>query len=233
MQPRALRHRRPWRPPSPSPSIPARSPQQPARRRSRPRRRRATRARQLRRTRATSRSCRRSSPTSRRRRSRIRRRSPRSRRRSTRRTPTAAQAPLPARAPPRPPRRSRRRSTASATASRMRARRRVSENDPFPDNYLHSDNVELVGHVRGITGGSPSCPAFNPTKCPAYSSLNFVTGYKWLDYDIMVANGTGGLSVWSLKDPAHPRVHLGDPVQPARRRRRAARPGRSSGRART
>ena len=69
---------------------------------------------------------------------------------------------------------------------------------------MHSDNVELVGHVRGIVGGSPSCPAFNPTKCPAFSSLNFVTGYKHLRYDIMVANGTGGLSVWSLKDPAHP-----------------------------
>jgi hypothetical protein len=78
------------------------------------------------------------------------------------------------------------------------------ESDPFPDNYVHSDNVELVGHVRGIVGGSPSCPAFNPTKCPAFSSLNFVTGYKHLRYDIMVANGTGGLSVWSLKDPAHP-----------------------------
>ena len=109
----------------------------------------------------------------------------------------------------------------------------VTENDPFPDNYVHSDNVELVGHVRGITGGSPSCPAFNPTKCPAFSSLNFVTGYKNLGYDIMVANGTGGLAVWSLKDPAHPAVHLGDPVRPARDARRAARRGRSSGKART
>src|SRR5262249_40411498 len=46
--------------------------------------------------------------------------------------------------------------------------------EPQPTNYLHSDNVTLVGHVRGLfstTTAGKSCPAYNPTKCPGYSSL--------------------------------------------------------------
>src|SRR3954447_15750829 len=79
-------------------------------------------------------------------------------------------------------------------------------NEPQPTNYEHSDNVALVNHVRGLfsTGPGTSCPAFNPTKCPGYSSLNFLH-YENLGYDVMVANGTAGLSVWSLKDPAKPK----------------------------
>jgi hypothetical protein len=83
----------------------------------------------------------------------------------------------------------------------------LPDNDPFPDNYLHSPNVQLMSHVRGIAPAfteGRACPAFNPTKCPGFSSLNFVH-YENLGYDVMVANGTGGLSVWSLKDPAHPK----------------------------
>jgi hypothetical protein len=90
----------------------------------------------------------------------------------------------------------------------------IADPDPFPDNALHSDNVTVVGHVRGgfsqnITGvpstqNPASCPAFNLTKCPGFSSLNFLH-YENLGYDVMVANGTAGLSVWSLKDPAHPK----------------------------
>jgi hypothetical protein len=90
----------------------------------------------------------------------------------------------------------------------------IADPDPFPDNALHSDNVTVVGHVRGawsqnITGvpqaQNPAyCPAFNLTKCPGFSSLNFVH-FENLGYDVMVANGTAGLSVWSLKDPAHPK----------------------------
>ena len=83
----------------------------------------------------------------------------------------------------------------------------ITETEPFPDNYLHSDNVSLVAHVRGpfsTTAAGKTCPAFNPTKCPGFSSLNFVH-YENLGYDVMVANGTAGLGVWSLKDPAHPK----------------------------
>src|SRR3954454_1298153 len=80
-------------------------------------------------------------------------------------------------------------------------------NEPQPTNYLHSDNVSLVGHVRGLystTTAGKFCPAYNPTKCPGYSALNFLH-YENLGYDVMVANGTAGLSVWSLKDPAKPK----------------------------
>src|SRR4051812_8897185 len=83
----------------------------------------------------------------------------------------------------------------------------IPDADPFPDNALHSDNVTVVGHVRGgftPTAAGKSCPAFNPTKCPGFSSLNFVR-FENLGYDVMVANGTAGLSIWSLKDPAHPK----------------------------
>jgi hypothetical protein len=89
----------------------------------------------------------------------------------------------------------------------------IPDADPFPDNALHSDNVTVVGHVRGgfnvnngqSTANNPAgCPAFNPTKCPGFSALNFIH-FENLGYDVMVANGTAGLSVWSLKDPAHPK----------------------------
>jgi hypothetical protein len=89
----------------------------------------------------------------------------------------------------------------------------INDPSPFPDNALHSDNIEVVGHAQGghspfIAGPSsqnPSnCPAFNPTKCPGFSSLNFVH-FENLGYDVMVANGTAGLSIWSLKDPEHPK----------------------------
>jgi len=75
------------------------------------------------------------------------------------------------------------------------------------DTALHSDNVTLVDHVRGVfstTTAGKSCPAYNPTKCPGYASLNFVH-FENLGYDVMVANGTAGLAIWSLKDPAHPK----------------------------
>ncbi|MEU3454643.1 hypothetical protein ABZ671_13705 [Micromonospora sp. NPDC006766] len=73
----------------------------------------------------------------------------------------------------------------------------------FPDNAMHSDNVKVVGHVRGVLSADGSCPAFKATKCPAFSSLNFVH-FETLGYDMMVANGTGGLAIWSLKNPERP-----------------------------
>jgi hypothetical protein len=75
-----------------------------------------------------------------------------------------------------------------------------------------SSNVDFLSHVTGKLSYKPgepynngaSCPAPNPSKCPGFSSLNFLH-YENLGYDFMVANGTAGLSVWSLKDPAHPK----------------------------
>jgi hypothetical protein len=56
-----------------------------------------------------------------------------------------------------------------------------------PTNAVAGD-VTFLDNVRGVSG---------------YSSLNFIH-YDKYGYDFMFANGTGGLAVWSLKDPAHP-----------------------------
>ena len=94
------------------------------------------------------------------------------------------------------------------------------------------DNVDYVGHARGPAqsyAGTPqsiaakNCPAFNPSKCPGFSALNFLH-YENLGYDIMVANGTPGLSVWSLKDPEHPKYIAGLTADADRASRRARRP---------
>ena len=82
-----------------------------------------------------------------------------------------------------------------------------------------SANVDYLAHVTGKLSYKPgepynsgaSCPAYNPSKCPGFSSLNFLR-YENLGYDFMVANGTAGLSVWSLKDPAHPKFVSQVPV---------------------
>ncbi len=70
---------------------------------------------------------------------------------------------------------------------------------------IHSDNVEVIGNVRGQHDANISCGVLssNPVKCPSFAGLNFVT-YDGLGYDMMFAIGTAGLSVFSLKDPAHP-----------------------------
>jgi hypothetical protein len=65
---------------------------------------------------------------------------------------------------------------------------------PLPDQHniptnAVSGNVTFLDNVRGVS--------------PGYSSLNFIH-YDKYNSDFMFANGTGGLSVWSLKDPAHP-----------------------------
>lgn len=49
-------------------------------------------------------------------------------------------------------------------------------------------NVTFLDNVKGVSG---------------YSGLNFIS-YDKYGYDFMFANGTGGLAVWSLKDPEHP-----------------------------
>ncbi|MFU8876171.1 LVIVD repeat-containing protein [Micromonospora sp. SL4-19] len=49
-------------------------------------------------------------------------------------------------------------------------------------------NVTFIDNVKGVSG---------------YSALNFIK-YDKYGHDFMFANGTGGLAVWSLKDPQHP-----------------------------
>lgn len=55
-----------------------------------------------------------------------------------------------------------------------------------PTNAV-SGNVTFLDNVRGVSG---------------YSSLNFIHYSNYGDF--MFANGTGGLAIWSLKDPKHP-----------------------------
>jgi hypothetical protein len=104
--------------------------------------------------------------------------------------------------------------TAEANAAREAAsfaklsRGTSAEGTPLPDDTVlpdseHSANVEFVAHARGPVAVNGNCPAYNPSKCPAFSALNFLH-YENLGYDVLVANGTPGLGVWSLKDPAHP-----------------------------
>jgi hypothetical protein len=82
-----------------------------------------------------------------------------------------------------------------------------------------SANVDYLAHVTGKLSYKPgepfnvggTCPAYNPSKCPGFSALNFLH-YENLGYDFMVANGTAGLSVWSLRDPGHPKFVSQVPV---------------------
>jgi hypothetical protein len=77
------------------------------------------------------------------------------------------------------------------------------------DDYIKSDNIEVVGNVRGVVNNKDyNCGALanNPVQCPSFAGLNFAH-YPNLGYDFMFAVGTGGMSIWSLKDPAKP-VHV-------------------------
>jgi hypothetical protein len=66
----------------------------------------------------------------------------------------------------------------------------------IPANAIKSDNVEVVMNTRGISVDGIG-------SYPAYPSLNFVH-YEDLGYDFLVANGTAGLALWSLKDKENP-----------------------------
>ncbi|HET6549206.1 MAG TPA: hypothetical protein VFG79_12145 [Solirubrobacter sp.] len=57
----------------------------------------------------------------------------------------------------------------------------------IPTNAV-AGNVTFLDNVSGVSG---------------YSALNFIH-YDKYGTDFMFANGTGGLAVWSLQDPAHP-----------------------------
>jgi len=72
------------------------------------------------------------------------------------------------------------------------------------DGIVKSDNMEWISNSRGING--------------ALSGANFMH-YENLGYDFMFGDGTGGLSIWSLKDPEHPAMvgalRTTDLLQPA------------------
>ena len=57
------------------------------------------------------------------------------------------------------------------------------------DGVVKSDNLEWISNSEGVNG--------------AFSGANFIH-FENLGYDFMVGDGTGGLSIFSLKDPEHP-----------------------------
>jgi hypothetical protein len=66
-------------------------------------------------------------------------------------------------------------------------------------NPVKSDNIEWVSNSRGLTSSftNPNSPNGN------YAGATFIR-YENLGYDFMFGDGTGGLSIWSLKNPAQP-----------------------------
>ncbi len=69
---------------------------------------------------------------------------------------------------------------------------------------IKSDNIEWVYNTRGRQSSftNPNSPNGN------YAGATFIR-YENLGYDFMFGDGTGGLSIWSLKDPAKP-VYIAD-----------------------
>jgi hypothetical protein len=68
-----------------------------------------------------------------------------------------------------------------------RAQGTLPDTHNIPTNAV-SGNVTFMDNVRGVS--------------PGYSAANFIDYDQYGDF--LFANGTGGLSVWSLQDPAHP-----------------------------
>ena len=69
---------------------------------------------------------------------------------------------------------------------------------------VKSDNIDWISNSRGLPSNfaSPTGTGGN------YAGGNFIH-YEKLGYDFMIGDGTGGLSLWSLKDPEHPTFESG------------------------
>ncbi len=80
----------------------------------------------------------------------------------------------------------------------------IAEIHQGASGIVKSDNMEWISNSRGING--------------ALSGANFIH-YENLGYDFMFGDGTGGLSIWSLKDPEQPTLvgalRTTDLLQPA------------------
>jgi hypothetical protein len=77
---------------------------------------------------------------------------------------------------------------ALAGAGTAQAQEPLPDTHNIPTNAVTSPNVQFLDNVRGVSG---------------YSAANFID-YGGELGDFMFANGTGGLAIWSLKDPEHP-----------------------------
>jgi hypothetical protein len=66
------------------------------------------------------------------------------------------------------------------------------------DGAIKSDNIEWLYNTRGLAGNQTT-----PTNNGNDAGANFIH-YDKLGYDFMIGDGTGGLSIWSLKNPEKP-----------------------------
>ena len=100
---------------------------------------------------------------------------------------------LPRRAPRRPPtpRRKLPRSPASTAASRRAGTTALPDVHNSADGVVKSDNIQWISNARGTNGN--------------FSGANFIH-FENLGYDFLFGDGTGGLSIFSLKDPEQPAV---------------------------
>jgi hypothetical protein len=64
------------------------------------------------------------------------------------------------------------------------------------DKAVKSDNLTWLSNTRGI-------PASATSQNGNYAGANFIH-YEKLGYDFMIGDGTGGLAIWSLKNPEAP-----------------------------
>src|SRR3954468_2230511 len=81
---------------------------------------------------------------------------------------------------------------AMALAGAGAARAQTPTPTPLPDTHniptnAVADHVTFMDNVRGVSG---------------YAGANFINYSEYGDF--LFADGTGGLAIWSLKDPAHP-----------------------------
>src|SRR4051794_16893246 len=66
------------------------------------------------------------------------------------------------------------------------------------DGAVKSDNIDWLYNTRGLAGNQTT-----PTNNGNDAGANFIH-YDKLGYDFMIGDGTGGLSIWSLKNPEKP-----------------------------
>ena len=65
---------------------------------------------------------------------------------------------------------------------------------------VKSDNIEWISNSRGLPS---TFGATQPGTGGNDAGANFIH-YENLGYDFLFGDGTGGLSIFSLKDPEHP-----------------------------
>ena len=94
-------------------------------------------------------------------------------------------------------------STAASPPSRPTRRCPPTRTRP-PTGAVKSDNIEWVSNSRGLSN-----QVANPNNANGnYAGATFMH-FENLGYDFLLGDGTGGLSIWSLKNPEQPQFVSG------------------------